>query len=313
MQPKSFPKDPIIDYFRQRLIQMYGQNLYAALLIGARARGVRGHGEPYDIALFLRRMRDQLVELEQAEMLQSEMMETFAVRLNVYPFSAIDFNQEDGAMQAVRSVGLPIMPLPPEAQPRKQLNSRAEYVLDKKDILCLKTVRQPSDCDLATYEVYAASVRTGTTKQWSILLPYTEDRPDELYMDDNYGSSRFDTHSDNTFDDPCLVDSALKFFKSVQENRLVSVDPDVASAFLFKAMDAYRSHLRNASVELSGRRVGSYRSYVVDIANATRIELPEVALCKAEFNAAKRTPDLPPACKAVRHEAEVLRQLLEIV
>lgn len=299
--------DRILDYFRQRLVQTYGPNLFSALLVGARARGVAGRHAPYDVVLFLRRMRAQTEECERLDLIQAEMFQTFDTQFNVFPFPCEDYGKSDGLMQTVRSVGVTFIAPPSEIILMPQINSRAEQHLGNRDILCLTIADRPLDDRLTAFDIHSASVKTGSVRTWSVLLP----APSGTDEDDGFGYSAT-VPAEDDLRDPAMLESVTSLFAELHANKLVSGHADNADRMLDKIFHTYRSLIRDRDFRPILGTVENYAATVLDLANKLYPSAPETALCRAAFSARTLGTDLAEAGNAARHEAEVFRHLLNL-
>jgi|GEM_PF-5878935 hypothetical protein len=297
----SYRGDPVLGYFRQRLVQIYGPDLYTAFLVGARARGVMSHNSAYDIVLFLNQTKEKLTESGNVESIQTEMLESFDAEVNVFPFPSTDYSSKSGVMRAVRKVGVPLVPTP---KIQNTFDERAERLFNGEDPICLKVLREHSHGDLAVYAVHALNIKSGEYRNWSILLPSQGDEPDQdvgnyAPIDCWQGENR-----DNALDDPILIGVVKELMAFTKDHKIVSTKHAQADQTMLAIARSYR--LSAGLVHHTW--VEDYHALVLSLAKATANTAPEIALCRAEQTAHERYPDDDPTAR-LRCEAEVLRLL----
>lgn len=99
-------RDPNLIRFRAALEALYGPALDRALLFGSRARGDATAGSDYDVAVFLKEMRDRRAEWNRLADLRLRILDEGGPFFEAIPFSAADYQRRTALMHEIRRDGL---------------------------------------------------------------------------------------------------------------------------------------------------------------------------------------------------------------
>lgn len=96
----------ILSSFRRALDQLYGNRLERIVLFGSRARGDSREDSDYDVAVFLRDMKDRWSESERIATISSNItMETGEV-IHAMPYRAGSYTDRSPLMHELRNDGV---------------------------------------------------------------------------------------------------------------------------------------------------------------------------------------------------------------
>ncbi|MDO9707593.1 nucleotidyltransferase family protein [Paracraurococcus lichenis] len=99
-------EDPVLQRLRQALEAEYGPRLERVVLFGSRARGEAGPESDYDVAVFLRDMRDWWDEAGRLARLQVSLMEEFDAFIELLPRRAGTLAERSPLMHEIRRDGI---------------------------------------------------------------------------------------------------------------------------------------------------------------------------------------------------------------
>jgi predicted nucleotidyltransferase len=98
--------DPVLVRFRQVLGETYGDRLERVVLFGSRARGDAQRDSDYDVAVFLRDMRDRFQELDRLAHLSTGLIEETGDVVNAMAYGAGAYNDRTPLMREIRLEGV---------------------------------------------------------------------------------------------------------------------------------------------------------------------------------------------------------------
>ncbi len=98
--------DPVLAHVRRVLNDMYGDQIDRVVLFGSRARGDARDNSDYDIAVFLRTMKDRWAELDRLAELRVHLMDDTGVFLDAKPYSASAYGARTPLMHEIRRDGI---------------------------------------------------------------------------------------------------------------------------------------------------------------------------------------------------------------
>jgi predicted nucleotidyltransferase len=103
--------DPILKRLRVALDELYGERIERVVLFGSRARGEAGEDSDYDVAVFLRDLReDDLAarwrELDRLAGLRSEMLAATGAFIDAKPYPAGAYHRRTVLMSEIRLDGV---------------------------------------------------------------------------------------------------------------------------------------------------------------------------------------------------------------
>lgn len=101
--------NPVLMKLRAALDEMYGTRLERVVLYGSRARGDARSDSDYDVAVFLKDIRDAAERWAEADKIAGAatalLMETGAV-IHAMPYRAAQYNERSPLMHEIRREGL---------------------------------------------------------------------------------------------------------------------------------------------------------------------------------------------------------------
>lgn len=80
--------DPILTRYRKALASIYGERIERVVLFGSRARGDATPDSDYDLAVFLRDLRDRAGEMNRLADLSTEILGETGAFVHAMPYSA---------------------------------------------------------------------------------------------------------------------------------------------------------------------------------------------------------------------------------
>jgi predicted nucleotidyltransferase len=98
--------DPVLTRFREALADTYGDRLERAVLFGSRARGDARPDSDYDVAVFLRDVRDRFQELNRLAYLSTNLLDETGEVVNALAFYAGTYNDRTPLMREIRLEGV---------------------------------------------------------------------------------------------------------------------------------------------------------------------------------------------------------------
>ena len=98
--------DPVLVRFRKALIETYGDRLERVVLFGSRARGDARSDSDYDVAVFLRDMRDRFEELDRLAHISTDLIDETGDVVNAMAYGAGDYNARTPLMREIRLEGI---------------------------------------------------------------------------------------------------------------------------------------------------------------------------------------------------------------
>ncbi len=106
MESRADITDPVLVRFRQALTETYGDRLERVVLFGSRARGDARPDSDYDVAVFLRDMRDRFLELDRLAHLSTGLIEETGEVVNAMAYEAGAYHERTPLMREIRLEGV---------------------------------------------------------------------------------------------------------------------------------------------------------------------------------------------------------------
>jgi predicted nucleotidyltransferase len=103
--------DPILKRLRAVLDELYGERIERVVLFGSRARGEAGEDSDYDVAVFLRDLREgdlanRWRELDRLAGLRSEILSDTGAFIDAKPYPAGAYRNRTVLMSEIRREGI---------------------------------------------------------------------------------------------------------------------------------------------------------------------------------------------------------------
>ena len=103
--------DPILKRLRRALDELYGERIERVVLFGSRARGEAGGDSDYDVAVFLKGLRegdlaDRWRELDRLALLRSEILSDAGAFIDTKPYPAGAYRERTVLMSEIRREGV---------------------------------------------------------------------------------------------------------------------------------------------------------------------------------------------------------------
>ena len=103
--------DPMLESFRDALVELYGPALDRVVLFGSRARGDARHDSDYDVAVFLKdsgdkENGDRWAEWDRLADLRIRLLDAGGPFIEAIPFRASDYNKRTPLMHEIRKDGV---------------------------------------------------------------------------------------------------------------------------------------------------------------------------------------------------------------
>ncbi len=98
--------DPILQRFRDALVELYGPALDRVVLFGSRARGEAGPESDYDVAVFLKHMDNRLAEAYRLADLSVRIFDDTGTFIDAKPFRVEEYAKRSPLMHEIRRDGL---------------------------------------------------------------------------------------------------------------------------------------------------------------------------------------------------------------
>jgi predicted nucleotidyltransferase len=92
--------------FRAALTEIYGDRLERVVLFGSRARGDARPDSDYDVAVFLRDMRDRFRELDKLAHLSTDLIDDTGDVVNAMAYAAGAYDERTPLMREIRLEGV---------------------------------------------------------------------------------------------------------------------------------------------------------------------------------------------------------------
>jgi uncharacterized protein len=102
----SSKHDPILQRFKAELQEMYGDQLERIVLFGSRARDEAQPDSDYDVAVFLKELRDPWKERFRLADLRVDFLDGAGAFLDAKPFSITEYGERTPIMNEIRRDGL---------------------------------------------------------------------------------------------------------------------------------------------------------------------------------------------------------------
>jgi predicted nucleotidyltransferase len=99
-------QDPVLSRFRAALDEMYGDRLERVVLFGSRARGDAHSDSDYDVAVFLRDLRDRWPEMDRLADLRVKLIDDTGAFFDVLPYATAAYADRSPLMREIRLDGL---------------------------------------------------------------------------------------------------------------------------------------------------------------------------------------------------------------
>jgi predicted nucleotidyltransferase len=106
MATRADIEDLVLVRFRRELTETYGDRLERVVLFGSRSRGDARPESDYDVAVFLRDMRDRFVELDRLAHLCTGLIDETGEVVNAMAFHAGAYNERTPLMREIRVEGV---------------------------------------------------------------------------------------------------------------------------------------------------------------------------------------------------------------
>lgn len=97
--------DPVLTQFRTALREAYGERLERVVLYGSRARGDARPDSDYDVAVFIRDMKDRWAEFDRLAIIETHIIEATGAVVHAMPFRAGAYQERTPLMHEVRREG----------------------------------------------------------------------------------------------------------------------------------------------------------------------------------------------------------------
>ena len=109
--PPAFAADPILKRFRAALDEIYGDRLERVVLFGSKARGEAGEDSDYDIAVFLKDLKEgdldtRWRELDRLADLRSTILSDTEAFIDAKPYPAGAYRNPTSLMGEIRRDGV---------------------------------------------------------------------------------------------------------------------------------------------------------------------------------------------------------------
>ncbi|MGA8381558.1 MAG: nucleotidyltransferase domain-containing protein [Stellaceae bacterium] len=104
--PIATVDDPILKRFRAALDELYGDRIERIVLFGSRARGDAHEDSDYDIAVFLRDLKDRWPELNRLADLSTDILYETGEFIHAMAYRAGSYAERTPLMHEIRSDGI---------------------------------------------------------------------------------------------------------------------------------------------------------------------------------------------------------------
>jgi uncharacterized protein len=106
MMAMTLTNDPMLGRLRKALSEVYGSRLERVVLYGSRARGDARPDSDYDVAVFLRDMKDLGTELHRLADLRTGIIEATREFVHAMPYRAGAYDERTPLMLEIRTDGV---------------------------------------------------------------------------------------------------------------------------------------------------------------------------------------------------------------
>jgi predicted nucleotidyltransferase len=96
----------VLTRFRAALDSLYGDNIDRVVLFGSRARGEARPDSDYDIAVFLKSLKDRWAELDRLADLRVSFLDETGAFFDAKPYPASAYRQRTPLMHEIRQDGM---------------------------------------------------------------------------------------------------------------------------------------------------------------------------------------------------------------
>lgn len=103
---KQAPADPVFIHFRAPLDETYGDWLERVVLFGSRARGRSQPDSDYDVAVFLRDLRDRETEMNRLADIATEILYNDGEFVHAMAYHAGCYDEQTALVQEIRAEGI---------------------------------------------------------------------------------------------------------------------------------------------------------------------------------------------------------------
>ena len=103
---RTLPDDPVLRRFRDAVSEIYGARIERVVLFGSRARGDAQPDSDYDVAVFLRGMRDRFAEMDRLADLSTAILDETGEFIHAMPYRAGSYDERTPLMHEVRADGI---------------------------------------------------------------------------------------------------------------------------------------------------------------------------------------------------------------
>ncbi len=97
--------DPVLSRFRSALDEMYGERIERVILFGSRARGDALESSDYDVAVFLKNLRDRWLEQKRLADLRVRLIDDTGAFFDFLSFPAEAYAERSPLMREIRIEG----------------------------------------------------------------------------------------------------------------------------------------------------------------------------------------------------------------
>ncbi len=97
--------DPVLSRFRSALDEMYGERIERVILFGSRARGDARESSDYDVAIFLKNLRDRWLERQRLADLRVKLIDDTGAFFDFLPFPPEAYAERSPLMREIRIEG----------------------------------------------------------------------------------------------------------------------------------------------------------------------------------------------------------------
>jgi predicted nucleotidyltransferase len=107
MMPNMHPSDdPILKRFRAALDELYGNRIERVVLFGSRARGDAREDSDYDIAVFIKGLRDRWPEIGRIIPAVTDIIDDTGAVIHAMPCRAGSYEDRTSLMREIRREGI---------------------------------------------------------------------------------------------------------------------------------------------------------------------------------------------------------------
>jgi uncharacterized protein len=104
---KAPPSDPVLKHFRATVTEIYGDRLERVVLYGSRARGDAQPDSDYDVAVFLRDMKDRWTEMDRLADISTALLDETGEFIHAMAYQAGAYNDPRmPLMHEIRAEGI---------------------------------------------------------------------------------------------------------------------------------------------------------------------------------------------------------------